>query len=110
LLAGRYPSSDFQNGGFSVFILDSKMSIYDIQEEAISVEEDQRFVRYKTRDWDPAWAPSTVIEAKGFGRVTQLAIATADDFHLASLVQQRAAAMTTPDLRMYAPRGVRRAA
>ncbi|WP_244593369.1 hypothetical protein [Rhodoblastus acidophilus] len=60
---------------------------------------DQTSTIYRGESGQPAWASTTPIDAKGFGRVTRLAIATANDPDLAALVNSRAAAMTTPDLR-----------
>jgi hypothetical protein len=44
-----------------------------------------------------SWSAS-LFDLKGFGRVTNLSAATANDFDLAALVTARAAAMTVPDL------------
>ena len=53
---------------------------------------------YRGESGAPVWAGGKTIDAKGFGLVTNLAIATANDFDLANLVATTAAAMTTPDL------------
>ncbi len=61
---------------------------------------DQTDTIYRGEGGQPAWAASAApIDVKGFGRVTNLAVATASDFDLAALLAQRAAEMTTPDLR-----------
>ena len=61
---------------------------------------DQTDTIYRGEGGQPAWAKATTpIDVKGFGQVTNLAVATANDFDLAALLAQRAAAMTTPDLR-----------
>lgn len=59
---------------------------------------DQTDTIYRGESGQPSWAPARLIDAKGFGQVTQLAIAAANDFDLATLLQSKAAAMTTPDL------------
>ena len=53
---------------------------------------------YQGESGAPVWANGSLIDAKGFGTVTNLAIATANDFDLAALVAAVAPQMTTPDL------------
>ena len=53
---------------------------------------------YRGESGTPAWIASP-IDARGFGHVTNLAIAAANDFDLAALLASTAAAMTTPDLK-----------
>ena len=45
------------------------------------------------------WQSDTVLNAKGFGNITDLAVAAANDVSFAELAQSRAAAMTAPNLR-----------
>ncbi len=53
---------------------------------------------YRGESGAPAWAGDSAIDAKGFGHITTLGIAAANDFDLASLLATTAAAMTVPDL------------
>ena len=60
---------------------------------------DQTDTVYRGESGKTAWGASAHnIDVKGFGRVTNLAIAAANDFELADLVAQRASQMTAPDL------------
>lgn len=63
---------------------------------------DQTNTVYHGESGQAAWAGATAIDVKGFGRITNLAVATANDFGLAELVASRSAAMTTPDLHTLA--------
>jgi hypothetical protein len=45
------------------------------------------------------WQSAATLNAKGFGTITDLAVAAANDVGLAELAQSRAAAMTSPKLR-----------
>ncbi|HEY0312887.1 MAG TPA: hypothetical protein VGC56_10380 [Allosphingosinicella sp.] len=58
---------------------------------------DETDTAYRGESGHPAWAPA--IDIKGFGALTNLAVATANDPDFAALVTARAAQMTTPDLR-----------
>ena len=60
---------------------------------------DQTDTIYRGESGKTTWAGSKVIDVKGFGSVTNLAIAATNDFDLAALVAQRSSQMTTPDLR-----------
>jgi hypothetical protein len=64
---------------------------------------DQTNTVYRGESGKTAWASTIAgakpIDVRGFGRVTNLAVAAANDFELADLVAQRAEQMTTPDLR-----------
>ncbi len=53
--------------------------------------------RYRGEAGRASWSTST-LDLKGFGSVTDLSTATANDFDLAALVASRAAAMSVPDL------------
>jgi hypothetical protein len=55
---------------------------------------DQTDTVYRGESGQAAWAGSHAIDVKGFGRITNLAVATANDFELAELLTARAAAMT----------------
>ncbi len=63
---------------------------------------DQTDTVYRGESGQAAWAGPHAIDVKGFGRITNLAAATANDFQLAELVASRGAAMTTPDLHTLA--------
>jgi hypothetical protein len=63
---------------------------------------DQTDTVYRGESGQAAWAGAHAIDVKGFGRITNLAVATANDFGLAELVASRSAAMTTPDLHTIA--------
>jgi hypothetical protein len=63
---------------------------------------DQTNTVYRGESGQAAWAGAAAIDVKGFGRITNLAVATANDFDLAELVASRSAAMTNPDLHTLA--------
>jgi hypothetical protein len=55
---------------------------------------DQTDTVYRGEAGHAAWAGDHGIDVKGFGRITNLAVASANDFELAELLTTRAAAMT----------------
>jgi hypothetical protein len=63
---------------------------------------DQTDTVYRGESGQAAWAGAHAIDVKGFGRITNLAVATANDFDLAELVASRSAAMINPDLHTLA--------
>jgi hypothetical protein len=63
---------------------------------------DQTDTVYRGESGQAAWAGPHAIDVKGFGRITNLAVASANDFELAELLASRAAAMTTADLHTLA--------
>jgi hypothetical protein len=63
---------------------------------------DQTDTVYRGESGQAAWAGAHAIDVKGFGRITNLAVATANDFQLAELVASRSAAMTAADLHTLA--------
>ena len=63
---------------------------------------DQTDTVYRGESGQAAWAGTHAIDVKGFGRITNLAVATANDFGLAELVATSSAAMTNPDLHTLA--------
>jgi hypothetical protein len=63
---------------------------------------DQTDTVYRGESGQAAWAGPHAIDVKGFGRITNLAVATANDFELAELLTTRAAAMTYADLHTLA--------
>ena len=60
---------------------------------------DQTDTIFRGESGKTAWAGTNSVDVKGFGRVTNLAIAAANDFDLADLVASRSAQMTASDLR-----------
>jgi hypothetical protein len=63
---------------------------------------DQTDTVYRGESGQAAWAGPHAIDVKGFGRITNLAVASANDFELAELLTTRAAAMTVADLHTLA--------
>ncbi len=59
---------------------------------------DQTDTVYRGEVGQPSWA-GAVVDVKGFGQITNLAVAVANDFDLAQSVRSAEAAMTTPELR-----------
>ncbi|MGL5837807.1 MAG: calcium-binding protein, partial [Sphingorhabdus sp.] len=55
--------------------------------------------RYAGESGRAPWQSASSLNAKGFGTITDLAVATANDVGLAELAQGRAAAMVSPNLR-----------
>ncbi|MGL5736790.1 MAG: hypothetical protein ACRCYS_18145, partial [Beijerinckiaceae bacterium] len=55
--------------------------------------------RYAGEAGRAAWQPAQTLDLKGFGSITNLAIATANDIELNQIVSDAAAAMTVPKLR-----------
>ncbi len=74
----------------------------DAETMRLAYGNDQTNTVYRGESGQAAWAGAHAIDVKGFGRITNLAVATANDFDLAELVQSRSAAMTNPDLHTLA--------
>ena len=55
--------------------------------------------KYAGESGRAAWQSGSTLDAKGFGRITDLSVAMANDIALGELVAATAAAMTTPKLR-----------
>ena len=59
---------------------------------------DQTSTVYRGETGAPSWSAGTSIDAKGFGQLTNLAIAAANDLELGELLQSRARQLTWPEL------------